>query len=178
MTFLDVLIQLVNKRVQLLPLLGRKLKCIAGMNPLTQGAEIEERKMIIQAKIRPRAQSVRDERGTCLPCADALSVGSHQSKQGEETLGDKPLQYNHTFIYWSTPEDYSFLQHRGQRSGSATASPELVGIHCLKTHFLVTAAQKQHSGCRTKTSSQYAFLQRFLAIQSAWLEERFRGNFY
>lgn len=113
-TFLDVLIQLVNKRVQLLPLLGRKLKCIAGMNPLTQGAEIEETKMNIQAKIRPRAQSVKDEGGTRLPCADALSVGSHQSKQGEETLGDKPLQYNHTFIYWSTPEDYSFLQHRGQ----------------------------------------------------------------
>lgn len=40
-TFLNVLVQLVDKRVQLLPLLGRKLKCIAGMNPLTQGTAIE-----------------------------------------------------------------------------------------------------------------------------------------
>lgn len=38
MTFFNVLVQLVNKRVQMLPLLGRKLKCIAGMNPLAQRA--------------------------------------------------------------------------------------------------------------------------------------------
>lgn len=39
MTFLDVLVQLVDKRVQLLPLLGGKLKCITSMDPPTQRAE-------------------------------------------------------------------------------------------------------------------------------------------
>lgn len=37
MTFLNVLVQLINKRVQVLPLLGGKLQCIAGVDPLTQG---------------------------------------------------------------------------------------------------------------------------------------------
>lgn len=42
-TFLNVLVQLVDKRVQLLPLLGGKLQCITGMNPLTQGTGIQQR---------------------------------------------------------------------------------------------------------------------------------------
>lgn len=42
MTFLNVLVQLVDKGIQLLPLLTRKLKCITGMNPLTQGTEMME----------------------------------------------------------------------------------------------------------------------------------------
>lgn len=49
-----------------------------------------------------------NKRGECLPRADALSVGSHKSEQGEETLRDEPLQCNHIFIYWSMAEDYSF----------------------------------------------------------------------
>lgn len=36
MTFVDVLVQLVDKSIQLLPLLAGKLQCIARMNPLTQ----------------------------------------------------------------------------------------------------------------------------------------------
>lgn len=36
MTFVDVLVQLVDKSIQLLPLLAGELQCIACMNPLTQ----------------------------------------------------------------------------------------------------------------------------------------------
>lgn len=36
MTFVDVLVQLVDKSIQLLPLLAGKLQCITRMNPLTQ----------------------------------------------------------------------------------------------------------------------------------------------
>lgn len=110
-TFLNVLVQLVDKRVQLLPLLGRKLKCITGMNPLTQGTAIEQRNRSTKRENYPsllEAEVKDNKRGECLPRADALSVGSHESEQGEETLRNEPLQYNHIFIYWSMPEDYSF----------------------------------------------------------------------
>lgn len=50
MTFLNVLVQLVNKGVQLLPLLGRKLQCITGVNPLTQGAGIKQNKKMKNEK--------------------------------------------------------------------------------------------------------------------------------
>lgn len=36
LTFVDVLVQLVNERVQMLPLLARKLERVAGVHPLTQ----------------------------------------------------------------------------------------------------------------------------------------------
>lgn len=37
LTFVDVLVQLVNESVQMLPLLGGELECVAGVDPLTQG---------------------------------------------------------------------------------------------------------------------------------------------
>lgn len=101
MTFLDVLVQLVDKRVQLLPLLGRKLQCIAGVDPLAQGAE-RERQSQKRERERVRGGSeVQEDRVTpeesSSPGADALSVGSHQSKEGAEAFRDKPLKNKHIF---------------------------------------------------------------------------------
>lgn len=107
-TFLYVLVQLVDKGVQLLPLLGRKLKCITGVNPLTQGAGIEQMKtehQREQSEIHSEAGELMWRGGAeFLPGADALSVGSHQSEQRAETLRNEPLQYNHTFTApWCHP---------------------------------------------------------------------------
>lgn len=103
MTFLDVLVQLVDKRVQLLPLLGRKLQCIAGVDPLAQGAE-RERDRARRERERERVRGgseVQEDRVTpeesSSPGADALSVGSHQSKEGAEAFRDKPLKNKHIF---------------------------------------------------------------------------------
>lgn len=44
LTFVDVLVQLVDKRVQLLPLLSGKLQRIAAMNPLAQGTGTQRKR--------------------------------------------------------------------------------------------------------------------------------------
>lgn len=49
LTFVNVLVQLVNERVQMLPLLAGKLQCIAGVDPLTQRTGNHTRQRRIQS---------------------------------------------------------------------------------------------------------------------------------
>lgn len=50
-TSLNVFVQLIDKGVQLRSLLGRKLNCIAGVNPLTQRADGTE-SINVRTKVR------------------------------------------------------------------------------------------------------------------------------
>lgn len=94
LTFLNVLVELVNKSVQLLPLLGRELQSVTGVNPLTEGTEIKPDNSEHQ-KNRSDKDELRSK-GECSPRSDSLSIGSHKREEREETLWSEPLQKKHS----------------------------------------------------------------------------------
>lgn len=81
MTFVDVLVQLVDESVQLLPLLAGKLQNITRMNPLTQRTThthtSDQRSIILlHARLWSNTVIVCIER--ILPGANTLTVGPNE----------------------------------------------------------------------------------------------------
>lgn len=91
MTFVDVLVQLVDKSIQLLPLLAGKLQCIAGMNPLTQRtADTSDQNHVDLLDTSLWGETVI----VCiLPGANTLTVGPDERKQRAKSFRSEPLRH-------------------------------------------------------------------------------------
>lgn len=79
MTFVDVLVQLVDESVQLLPLLAGKLQNITRMNPLTQRTtHTSDQRSIILLHTRLWSNTVIVCIERILPGANTLTVGPNE----------------------------------------------------------------------------------------------------
>lgn len=113
-TFFYVLVQLVNKRVQMLPLLGRELKCIAAMNPLTQGAETKNRRAQKEKSTWAKQTRIklflfdswRIQKQVCTLCQ--CLVRWFPPKQTESGNPQEQTTARQSYRHWSTQEEFTF----------------------------------------------------------------------
>lgn len=155
-TFLNVLVHLVDKRVQLLPLLGGKLQCIAGMNPLTQGTAIQQRNRGANRedqlkRIKTQSWAEGQERRGLTSCrCPGRWFPQEQTGRGNLLGQTTAIQ---SYLYWSMSCDPFHSQVRGQGE---------LQHHHGNIHFFSywMSAQEQFSECEISSNILARFLTR------------------